>query len=458
MSKSKTIWSLIIVVFILLLVGIFYYFNKDSFALFSDEIEGKRVIEVSVSNEGTCKNNVNPPVLEEGMIPVYFDSVEKVWKKADKENKDFNWYNYCEQKWANVVTVRDKGEELKKSPVGTAITEDNINTMFVWIPRYKYQIFNFNSDGNSSIKEQSVLLGFEKDIETTGNMSCEYKEGTLEEVCTTDEKVCKADSCNSKIYTHPSFAEKYTGFWVSKFELTGDLKEITIKPSLPSIRNASVRDFNDAISDMNKKNNIYGFSDDSDIHMITNLEWGAVSYFANSKYGINKNMSINNCDKFVTGIGAIYGSGATSLTCNNEENMYYGKEGMLASTTGNVYGIYDMSGGSSEYVLGVASKDNEIIPGLSGYTSSEKIKNIVMYNESTSSSDITISRLGDGIREVKNGSYSWYSDASYVSYSKWPWFVRGGNAHDGSSAGIFSSSYSSGTAGDDISTRVVITK
>ena len=56
LSKSKTIWSLIIVVFILLLVGIFYYFNKDSFALFSDEIEGKRVIEVSVSNEGTCKN------------------------------------------------------------------------------------------------------------------------------------------------------------------------------------------------------------------------------------------------------------------------------------------------------------------------------------------------------------------------------------------------------------------
>ena len=456
MSKAKTIWSLIIVVFILVVVGVFYLFNKTSYSLFSDDVLGKKTIELAVSSESDCQSNINKPSLTGGMIPVYFDENEKVWKKADKDNVNYSWYNYCEQKWANVVTVKDKRDVYQNSNIGTTINYEDINTMFVWIPRFKYELFNYNFDGKTSIKPQKILLGFEKGTETTGSISCEYN--NLDEACMSDQNECVDNSCNKKIYTHPSFEDKYTGFWVSKFEVTGDLNNISVLPSKPSIRNASIRDFNDAISDMNKKNNQYGFDENINIYMMNNLQWGAVSYLANSKFGNSSDIGINNCSRYITGVGSTSGSKLDDFVCNNNDNLYYGKEGVKASTTGNVYGIYDMSGGAYEYVLGASSKDGEIVPGLSGYTSSEKIDNINLYKNTDLSTDLSISKLGDGIREVKNGSFSWNEDYNNVANSKWPWFIRGGSAKDSSIAGIFASGYSSGTSGDDFSTRIVILK
>lgn len=42
----------------------------------------------------------------------------------------------------------------------------------------------------------------------------------------------------------------------------------------------------------------------------------------------------------------------TSLVCGDVDHSYIGSIGQLASTTNNVYGIYDMSGGADEYVMG----------------------------------------------------------------------------------------------------------
>ena len=66
--------------------------------------------------------------------------------------------------------------------------------------------------------------------------------------------------------------------------------------------------------------------------------------------------------------------------------------------------------------------------------------------------------LGDGIKEVKDDNYSWNEDFNYVAYSKWPWFIRGGTYKDEKRAGIFASSYASGTSSEDTSTRVIIVK
>ena len=75
-----------------------------------------------------------------------------------------------------------------------------------------------------------------------------------------------------------------------------------------------------------------------------NIEWGAVAYLTQSKYGICingicKEMTHNSNGNFYTGISI-------------EDNTSY-------STTKNIYGIYDMSGGAWEYVMGVM-KDEEL--------------------------------------------------------------------------------------------------
>ena len=80
------------------------------------------------------------------------------------------------------------------------------------------------------------------------------------------------------------------------------------------------------------------------------------------------------------------------------------------------------------------------------------------YKKTQMSSDLSISILGDGIKEVRDNNYSWDEDFNYVPYDKYSWFLRGGSNKDLKGAGIFSSSYSSGAAGDDISTRIVIVK
>lgn len=461
--KMKTIWSFIIVVFILLVVGVLYYFNSSSYAIFSDDIYGEKTIELSISSANNCDVSVNKPELDYNMIPVIYNQKNNVWEKADKNNANNSWYDYCEKKWANIVTVKDNRDLYLKANVGTEIKDEDINAMFVWIPRYKYKVWNYNESGTVSSKEKEILLTFEKDDSTTGDIKCKLTNDKTE-VCESSQKACTDDSCNGKTYTHPAFKDDYKGLWVSKFELSGKLDKITIKPNKKAIDDENISDLNSAIYDMYSKDNEYGFEEKTNIHMINNLEWGAVSYFTNSKYGRCDDgncteVSNNNCSLQMTGIGGIsVKSKGDSDVCNNYLNKYNGEYGVLASTTGNVYGIYDMSGGNYEYVMGVASNDDEVIPGASGYTSSQKLENTNFYKYTEDATDLSISILGDAIKEVKNGATAWYGNSNYVSYDKWPWIVRGGSSKDIKTSGIFSSGYSSGSAASNYSTRVVIAK
>ena len=111
---------------------------------------------------------------------------------------------------------------------------------------------------------------------------------------------------------------------------------------------------------MRESGNQYGFKVSDETHMMKNMEWGAVTYLAHSKYGRCTSgkcteITVNNCNKHVTGIGADSVSATTSsTTCTTAGNKYDGTKGVLASTTGNIYGVYDMSGGSWYYVMGVS--------------------------------------------------------------------------------------------------------
>ena len=79
-------------------------------------IEKNKCNEVSLVSNGDT-SGANVPVLSENMIPVYYDTCEEVWKKADasNENSKYVWYDYDNKIWANSVTVTETSRNTYKS-------------------------------------------------------------------------------------------------------------------------------------------------------------------------------------------------------------------------------------------------------------------------------------------------------------------------------------------------------
>ena len=79
--------------------------------------------------------NGTDPVLSDNLIPIVIADDGTVTKADIKEQ----WYKYEDKKWANAVILSD---DTKTYNNGDTIPEDNIESYFVWIPKYSYQIFN----------------------------------------------------------------------------------------------------------------------------------------------------------------------------------------------------------------------------------------------------------------------------------------------------------------------------
>ena len=214
----------------LVLVGIISYKVNTTYAVFTDTIMGTKTIEMTVKTGKLDTSGANAPVLDEGMIPVYYDESSSFWKKADEKNKDENhkWYDYNSKMCTNSVTVLSTNRnKYLSAEVGTEIPMDDILTMQVWIPRYKYKMWNYNADGTKTSNEQQIEITFEKETDKTGEITCTDNiqgsggDGTSE-TCKLDNKVCTDSTCNGKTYTHPAFIfanKEIKGFLMSKFEL-----------------------------------------------------------------------------------------------------------------------------------------------------------------------------------------------------------------------------------------------
>ena len=324
----------------ILLVAVFVGINitKNSYALFSDSITSVNTIEVTAD---ICKreyfnadtSGANEPVLDDNMIPVYYDECDEVWKKADStnENEKNRWYNYDEKIWANSVTVTSSSRStyLNASP-GTEIDMEDILTMQVWIPRYKYKVWNYNSDGTVGSEPQEIEIVFEEGTASTGEIECtdtiSGTYGAKSESCKINNTECTDSTCNNKYYTHPAFtfgSEEIEGFWIGKFELTGrTLDSITTKPDLSSMINTNVSTFETNIMKMNDEGNIYGLDTTTDTHMIKNMEWGAVAYLSHSKYGTCTN---GTCEE---------------VYINNSSSRYTGRSGATADADETSTGDY----------------------------------------------------------------------------------------------------------------------
>lgn len=366
----------------------------------------------------------NAPELADGMIPIKYNYVIDEWVKADSANTNNDWYDYYNKMWANAVMVTtDTRDTYMNASVGTTINEDNILAYYVWIPRYRYVLFN---TGFESVSSREIQIEFEKTTDTISS-------GTQ----------------NGEYLSHPAFwwdnnsdgvrdaAEELAGFWVGKFETSGTTSSPRIKPNMNTAVSQNVYN----LFNMNKKFQTTNYltetgSSNVDAHMMKNMEWGAVAYLSHSKYGKNAEISINNNSGFITGRQGNYTYNDFIISDGNITLNKEAGTGVLASTTGNIYGIYDMSGGAGEYVMGVEkTSDGTIQYQSSGFNASNMVesKYYDLYEYGTNTSDYSRSKLGDAAGETRN----WYGDIQNFISSSSGWFLRGGYSNYGSAAGAF---------------------
>ncbi len=396
---------------------------------------------------GVDQSGANAPVLTSGMIPVVYDECEKTWKKADVDGK---WYNYDTQNWANAVTVTEENRSTYMSaPAGTPISMDDINTMWVWIPRYEYQYTNLSDQYAGGTQEQpgEIKVNFIASSQTS-----------------------PSDSNTYKIPEGFTFGgEELSGLWIGKFETTGNISaactdetcataDLSIKPNLVAVRNQTVSSFFYASRAMQNSTNANKYGFDSvgdgtmDVHMTKNSEWGIVAYLSQSKYGkygnsaysgANKEIYQNKSATFTTGMS----NGTPSQETAGTQVPYDTPDtGYGASTTGTIYGVYGMSGGAAEYVMG---NYNSTVRA-SGFTNFPDSKYYDLY----ASDDASIGyKSGDATYETT----AWYNDFSRFVASANPWFLRGGSYNYITTAGIFYySDYNGGSSYDYIGARYTI--
>ncbi len=413
------------------------------------------------------------PVLGKGMVAVQINEENGDVTKADPTAK---WYEYGKKKWANAVILANGKEDTYET--GATINEEDIESYFVWIPKYQYQIFDMGTDytGLTTIKE-----GKEKAIEIRFGL-----ENTTdsETECTTPTESGGTGTCEvGKWMTHPAFLAfpESEGIWVGKFETgynqnednslkdtnswkktgaekdTNEPTKVIIKPNVYSWRNITVG---------NAFNTSKQYKTELQSHMLKNTEWGVVAYLTQSIYGRCTNtdgettceeIRINNSQNYVTGVSAKIApttgydaykdyTTTTPRTANEKSNVY--PSSTEASTTKNNTGIFDMSGGTWEYVMGVMTSISPNSSDKSGLTLSKIEEKYYDKYNNINSLEYNKRILGDATGEMgpfQSRKYntqnrqisSWHNDEAWFVSSSESWFNRGGAHYSGTGSGVF---------------------
>ena len=348
-------------------------------------------------------SNVNEPKLKGNMTPIRYIGVV-----AEGANTTNNWAN--------------------------AITADG--SMWVWIPRYAYKITyytdsNYTTTTTNKTQYGKIDVAFVK-YENGQNM---FLNSTDSGEITSDPTEVGAGT--EKWLVHPAFINdssnnfanggwdrELSGIWVGKFEATGtktkDSDEnvteatISVMPGVSALIDMKIKDqfkyaklatFGENISAENLGS-----------HMAKNSEWGATVYLAYSKYGTNgydvgKNSSSSNY------------TGGT----NTQTNIYSTNYGQ--STTNNPYGVYDLRGGSWEYVasyVNYGSSSSDLTNGGttsgdlygSGDEQSTSTKYKTVYTASGTSESDSYNLLSTG-NTIKKGDAIFETSTSYTGITSW---------------------------------------
>lgn len=392
--------------------------------------------------DSTLQNGIYP-VLADGLVPVIYREDKGYWVIADTTTA---WYNYSGKKWANAVTFsRDKSDCETRKDVecldtngkharsyyqravpGTRISLDDVTGMYVWIPRYEYK----QNGSNFDIR----FIQTTKTVPTSG-------------------------------YTiHPAFhfgGKELEGIWVSKFEASAPVNtscfqtpdiascdknyiDLVIVPGRNAWSGISIANAFKVSQNMVTSTNSFGLnSAQVDTHLMKNVEWGAVAYLADSNYGKKEEIYLNNYYNNGTRTGCTAGSASGGVVTECTHN-YASVESSNGTTTGNITGIYDMSGGMEEFVMGY----NGTSLTLNGIVLDSKY--VDYYNNKTCLNTES-NCLGGALFGTK------YDDKKNMIDSTNKYMIRGGNYSGNKTSGLYAYDKTNGNANLGIGFRPVIT-
>ena len=387
-------------------------------------------IENTLNGESFLESKgVNAPVLGENMKLVTYDENSKTWVPdnsntnydhiAGEETEDNN-----KSRWANAV-----------------VTIDGVDSYFVWIPRFAYKI-NYNSTNDGGTIDVKFLKGT-SNIAADGTV-CKYADdSTLNKE--TDYIIHPAFTSNVDL---GGWRNEITGIWVGKYE--SSLVDKTNKENITNILTneedsgnillSEAENLNKAIAVQpgmsswryctigNMYTNAKEYSTALNSHMLKNSEWGAVAYLTHSQYGRNGHeIDVNDNSNYITA--------DEGISANSEQ-----------SSTGNVYGIYDLSGGAYEYIS-TYYNSGELLENGDSFVGEKSTEYTTMYQTSNY-------KIGDASGETKN----WFNDAGYYAYQDFPFWGRGAGYNEDTISGIFCFFGNSGKAVKDSSFRLCLIK
>ncbi len=425
--------------------------------------------------------------------PNMYTGFEKVaWRDDGTEftpTQDSEWYNYkaisgkednTTSKWANAKNTAD-------------------GSYFVWIPRFAYRITYWDNEKRNHVVGYFDGRGM---VDKDGNLITKTINSEERQI-TLDSEVNTVTQNGKQYIVHPAFDDnvdnggwknKLSGFWVAKYEMGKELFNTTSnswEQKFDGGGNIEITNSNsNRIRAVSKPNitswayivignsyvNSYKYDRAKESHLMKKSEWGAVVYLTHSQYGRNGNeVSVNQCSEKYTGAGRGIGSNKifnSIYSVDTETNLppidqqYTGEIGKKSSSTGNLHGVYDLSGGCYEYLaafdtLGNIEKIEEADNGLkmtanakdsnNNYVSTEYIT-IYSIGSNINSENYfyDVGKVGEATKEIYDVSSlaNWFLDyASYTETSR-AFFRAGGFYSNNSKAGIF---YTSKDNGSDFS-------
>lgn len=391
-------------------------------------IDGKYKIEIhpeedTVKKDGSWTGKVNSPKLMSGMKAVYWDDSNQE-KELNANSTSIEWSNWYQYKAGDNVT------DTKTSKWANAkITKEGADSYFVWIPRYEYKIVSGEGTSTAGPIEVKFIPTSQTTADEGYKIHPAFQDGT------------------SNHFKRGEWDKELSGIWVAKYETShsdatessaGSSSTLKIVPNVQSWRNISVGDC---------YTTAYNYDRNKESHMMKNSEWGAVAYLTHSQYGRNGHeIDINNSSSYITGNG---GGSTNASSAEGITNAYHTAKGMQASTTGNIYGIYDLNGGAWERVAGYISSGEQRLDNgssfayqtadLEGYqTKSTKYATVYPFAYSGAGD-----RYSNNYNAYKNAKYgygdailettasgcdatSWFEGYSYYLLHEYPFFVRGG--------------------------------
>jgi len=303
------------------------------------------------------EKKVNTPKVNEtqGMKLITFNEETKIWEE-DTTKSDYDYKeatgtaDNTESRWANAK-----------------VTKDGIDSYFVWIPRYAYKIIYYTDENKTTVSTDNTAYG---------NIDVKFIKGTGAEA--TDGTICKyADDSTltaDDYIIHPAFTSnaelgggfgELSGLWIGKYKASCSDATATVRGSSTTLKVVPNVCFGNYYSVGSMFSGAREYNTTLKSHMLKNSEWGAVVYLTHSKYGRNGNkVAENQCMglayEAITGAGP----GIDESTYTYDETTfettysYTSEQGKKASTTGNVYGIYDTSSMIGEFTASYYNGDS----------------------------------------------------------------------------------------------------